>query len=86
MAERDLGNLYPRDFSAFKMAVSCFALQNPSFSSPRGGGGGERGIEVRPWTEKQLAKRSSQNVDSGVRNNKYFRSTSGGSDELRPEH
>ena len=23
----------------------------------------------------QLAKRSSQNVDSGVRNNKYFRST-----------
>ena len=83
MAERDLGNLYLRDFSAFKMAVSCFALQNPSFSSP---GGGEGGIEARPWTEKQLAKRPSQNVDSGVRNNKYFRSTSGGSDELRPEH
>ena len=40
------------------------------------GGGGDRS---QPWDREtmfsQLAKRSSQNVDSGVRHNKYFRST-----------
>ena len=42
----------------------------------RGGGGGDRS---EAWNREtmfsQLAKRSSQNVDSGVRHNKYFRSS-----------
>ena len=41
-----------------------------------GGGGGDRS---EAWDREkmfsQLAKRSSQNVDSGVRHNKHFRST-----------
>ena len=42
-------------------------------------GGGEDRSEAwdRETFFSQLAKRSSQNVDSGVRNNTYFRSTSG---------
>ena len=44
--------------------------------STQGGGGGDRS---EAWDREtmfsQLAKRSSQNVDSGVRHNKYFRST-----------
>ena len=40
---------------------------------------GERGGRSEAWDREtmfsQLAKRSSQNVDSGVHHNKYFRST-----------
>ena len=57
------------------------------FFFPGGEGGGNRSEALdRETIFSQLAKRSSQNVDIGVRNNKYFRSTSRGCDELRPEH
>ena len=47
------------------------------YLGPGGGGGG--GDRSEAWDGEtmfsRLAKRSSQNVDSGVRNNTYFRST-----------
>ena len=47
-------------------------LLNENRSAP---GGDRSEAWDRETMFSQLAKRSSQNVDSGVRNNKYFRST-----------
>ena len=54
--------------------------------NPGGGGGDRSEAWDRETMFSQLAKRSSQNVDSGVRHNKYSVRRSGGSDELRPGH